>query len=117
MTESRLINRNIVAGRGRTSMRLEPEIWDMLGEICQREAQDMNTMVRQIESAQHTGGRTSAVRVYIAKYFHTAATETGHAAVGHGLLIGRVRNWPAPQLEPPPGGEFRPRYRPQMPAK
>jgi predicted DNA-binding ribbon-helix-helix protein len=90
MAVSRLINRNIVAGRGRTSMRLEPEIWDMLSEICKREARDMSTLVRQIEAAGHVGGRTSAVRVYIAKYFHIAATEHGHAAMGHGLLINRV---------------------------
>jgi hypothetical protein len=28
VTVSRLINRNVVAERGRTSMRLEPELWD-----------------------------------------------------------------------------------------
>jgi hypothetical protein len=27
MTVSRLVNRNVVAERGRTSMRLEPELW------------------------------------------------------------------------------------------
>ena len=27
MTGSRLVNRNVVAGRGRTSMRLEPELF------------------------------------------------------------------------------------------
>jgi len=37
---SRLINRNVVAERGRTSMRLEPELWDALAEICRRERQD-----------------------------------------------------------------------------
>jgi predicted DNA-binding ribbon-helix-helix protein len=90
MTMSRLIIRNIVAERGRTSMRLEPEIWDLLSEICTREALDMSTLVRQIEAAGHAGGRTSAVRVYIVNYFHTAATENGHAAVGHGVLKHRV---------------------------
>jgi predicted DNA-binding ribbon-helix-helix protein len=90
MTVSRLVNRNVVAERGRTSMRLEPELWDMLSEICEREAQDMSTLVRQIEAAGHAGGRTSAVRVYIANYFHVAATENGHAAVGHGSLMRRV---------------------------
>ncbi|MBV8397624.1 MAG: ribbon-helix-helix domain-containing protein, partial [Acetobacteraceae bacterium] len=33
MAKSRLVNRNVVAGRGRTSMRLEPELWDALYEI------------------------------------------------------------------------------------
>ncbi len=90
MTLSRLINRNVVAERGRTSMRLEPELWDMLTEICEREAQDVSTLVRRIEASGHAGGRTSAVRIYIANYFHAAASETGHASVGHGPLLSRI---------------------------
>src|ERR1700710_684735 len=90
MTISRLVHRNVVAERGRTSMRLEPERWDMLSEICEREAQDMSMLVRQIEAAGHAGGRTSAVRVYIANYFKAAATEVGHATVGHGPILRRV---------------------------
>jgi len=86
MSTSRLINRNVVAGRGRTSMRLEPELWDALSEICDREAQDMSTLVRRVEAAGHIGGRTSAVRVYILNYYRDAATDIGHAAVGHGSL-------------------------------
>ncbi len=90
MTLSRLVNRNVVAERGRTSMRLEPELWDMLNEVCEREAQDMSTLVRQIEAAGHVGGRTSAVRVYVANYFKAAATEVGHAGAGHGPLQRRA---------------------------
>jgi hypothetical protein len=30
------------------------------------------------------------VRVYIANYFHVAATEVGHAGSGHGPLLRRV---------------------------
>lgn len=86
MTVSRLINRNVVAERGRTSMRLEPELWEMLSEICERETQDMGTMIRRIEAFGHAGGRTSAVRVFILTYFHLAATEAGHIAAGHGSL-------------------------------
>jgi predicted DNA-binding ribbon-helix-helix protein len=83
---SRLINRNVVAGRGRTSMRLEPELWDALNEICRRERQDINKLVRQIEAIGHEGGRTSAVRVYVLNYFRSAASEAGHGAVNHGSL-------------------------------
>ena len=90
MSLSRLINRNVVAERGRTSMRLEPELWDMLAEICEREAHDMSTLVRQIEASGHAGGRTSAVRVFIVNYFHVAANETGHASAGHGTLMRRI---------------------------
>ena len=82
---SRLVNRNIVAGRGRTSMRLEPELWDALVEICRREGLDPGQLVRRVEQQGHAGGRTSAVRVYLLTYFRTAATESGHAAAGHGV--------------------------------
>jgi predicted DNA-binding ribbon-helix-helix protein len=87
MPTSRLINRNVIAERGRTSMRLEPELWDALAEICEREDQDMSTLVRQVEAAGHTGGRTSAIRVFILNYYRNAATEHGHAGVGHGPIL------------------------------
>ena len=88
MTGSRLINRNVVAGRGRTSMRLEPELWDALQEICERECQDMNQLVRRIEAGGHDGGCTSAVRVFIVEYLRSAATASGHVAAGHGEVRG-----------------------------
>jgi predicted DNA-binding ribbon-helix-helix protein len=83
---SRLINRNVVAERGRTSMRLEPELWEALLEICEREGQDMSSLVRKVEQKGHAGGRTSAVRVFVMSYFRDAATEPGHSASGHGTL-------------------------------
>ena len=81
---SRLVNRNVVAGRGRTSMRLEPELWDALYEICQREQVPIGEIVRRVESRGGPGGRTSAVRVFVMQYFRAAATEQGHAEAGHG---------------------------------
>ena len=86
MTISRLINRNVIAERGRTSMRLEPELWEALLEICEREGQDMSSLVRRIEQRGHAGGRTSAVRVFIISYFRDATNESGHATAGHGAL-------------------------------
>jgi predicted DNA-binding ribbon-helix-helix protein len=87
---SRLINRNVVAARGRTSMRLEPELWDALLEICLREDLDASELVRQIEAKGHAGGRTSAVRVHVLTYYRDAATEHGHLATGHGLHTKRA---------------------------
>jgi predicted DNA-binding ribbon-helix-helix protein len=86
VTVSRLINRNVVAERGRTSMRLEPELWEALLEICEREGQDMSALVRKIEQKGHAGGRTSAVRVFVISYFRDAATDAGHGSSGHGGL-------------------------------
>lgn len=81
---SRLVNRNVTANRGRTSMRLEPELWDALHEICERERLSLGEVVRRIEKRGHPGGRTSAVRVHVLEYFRAAATELGHRSAGHG---------------------------------
>jgi predicted DNA-binding ribbon-helix-helix protein len=67
-------------------MRLEPELWDALSEICRRERQDLNQLVRQVESTGGSGGRTSAVRVFVLRYFREAASEAGHEAANHGVL-------------------------------
>jgi len=77
----------VVAETGRTSMRLEPELWDALLEICEREGQDMSSLVRNIEQSAPPGGRTSAVRVYVMNYYRAAATDAGHMAAGHGSLM------------------------------
>ncbi|HEY1935254.1 MAG TPA: ribbon-helix-helix domain-containing protein [Acetobacteraceae bacterium] len=86
MSVSRLVNRNVVAQRGRTSMRLEPELWDALLEICERERQDVSAVVQRVEQTRHAGGRTSAVRVFVLAYYRAAASEQGHANAGHGTL-------------------------------
>jgi predicted DNA-binding ribbon-helix-helix protein len=65
-------------------MRLEPELWDALYEICEREQLPVGEIVRRAEARGSTGGRTSAVRVFLLEYFRTAATEDGHAGAGHG---------------------------------
>ena len=84
MSTSRLVNRNIMAASGRTSMRLEPEIWDALREMCLREGKDLREMMSMVERGSQGGGRTSAVRVHVLRYYRDAATEAGHIAAGHG---------------------------------
>lgn len=73
MSASRLVNRNVIAARGRTSMRLEPELWDALTDICQREQVRMGELVRRVEAHGHAGGRTSAIRVFILEYYRGGA--------------------------------------------
>ena len=96
MAVSRLVNRNVVAERGRTSMRLEPELWEALQEISERERQEVSALVRRVEANAVGGGRTSAVRVFVLNYFREAATEAGHIAAGHGPLARRVPAAAAP---------------------
>ncbi len=92
---SRLINRNVNALSGRTSMRLEPEMWEALREICLREGIDLGALIQRVEGTGDDGGRTSAVRVHVLQYFRAAATDQGHRDAGHGHhqeMIGITRD-------------------------
>lgn len=80
---SRLISRNVPSPDGRTSMRLEPEMWDAITEIIARERYTLGELVERAERGVAEGGRTSAVRVFVLNYFRTAATEQGHRSAGH----------------------------------
>lgn len=70
---STLINRNIVVAGHRTSMRLEPEMWDALTEICAREKCSVKEICTLIDSSRGSSSLTSAVRVFILAYFRFAA--------------------------------------------
>ncbi len=83
---SRLVNRNVLTVDRRTSMRLEPEFWNALQEICAREALSLSALVQRLESERDAAGRTSTVRVHVLNYFRAAATEAGHREAGHGEM-------------------------------
>ena len=80
-TTSRLINRNVVATHGRTSMRLEPELWDALSDICTQENLSLGEVIQDIEEMGYPGGRTSAVRVYIVQYYRNKPHRARRKAV------------------------------------
>ena len=86
ITASSLINRNIIAETGRSSMRLEPEIWDALFEICRRENMAISALIKKVDGGREVGGRTSAIRVFAFNYFRQAATEDGHCLAKHGIV-------------------------------
>jgi predicted DNA-binding ribbon-helix-helix protein len=83
---STLVNRNVTIGRRRTSLRLEPAMWDALGEICRREEMSQHQLCAMIDERRRASSLTAAIRVFIVNYFRAAATEAGHASIGHGAL-------------------------------
>lgn len=87
-----LINRNVTVNGRRTSIRLEPEMWDAIEEIAKREGVRVNDVVSRIDrTARHrNSGLTARVRVFVLGYFRAAATEQGHMNAGHGLFYGRA---------------------------
>jgi len=82
---SALVSRNVTIGAHRTSVRLEPDMWNGLQEICRREhisLHDVATIVA-VRKPQ-ASSLTAALRVFVMSYFRTAATEDGHSRAGHG---------------------------------
>ncbi|AIB12911.1 hypothetical protein ABAZ39_13120 [Azospirillum argentinense] len=80
--------RNVVVGRGRTSLRLETLFWVALDEICRREGTSMKALVTNVEERGRArwdpdACLSSAVRVYVMQYFQIATTEDGHEQAGH----------------------------------
>jgi predicted DNA-binding ribbon-helix-helix protein len=70
---STLINRNITLKGRRTSLRLEPDMWEALFEICVRENCPIGELCTQIDEAKEDSSLTAAIRVYILIYFRNAA--------------------------------------------
>jgi predicted DNA-binding ribbon-helix-helix protein len=82
---STLVNKNVTIDGRRTSVRLEPVMWNGLAEICWREADTMHAVCSEI--ARHKAADTSltsAIRLFIIAYFRDAATNEGHTRAGHG---------------------------------
>jgi predicted DNA-binding ribbon-helix-helix protein len=81
---STLVNRNVTVAGRRTSMRLEPAMWEALQQICTREAKTLNELVTEIDRQRSESSLTAAIRVYLLRYFRAAATDEGHRLAGHG---------------------------------
>lgn len=64
-------------------MRLQPELWEGLRDVCQRERWTERQLIDAAEAAFPDRPRTSAVRCYLLGYFRSAATEAGHIAAEH----------------------------------
>jgi len=82
---STLVSHNIVVSSHRTSVRLEPEMWDGLQEICRRERVTLHKICTDVSvQKQSETSLTAAIRVFVMRYFRSAATEEGHSRAGHG---------------------------------
>lgn len=89
--QSSLVNRNVFIGDHRTSLRLEPIMWDCLADIARREGMSVHEVCALVDQRRQASSLTAAIRVFVLTYFRAAATEDGHAAVGHGTLYDAAR--------------------------
>lgn len=82
---SSLVSRNVSINNHRTSIRLEPDMWNGLREICRREHISMHELCSMVAGQKGSNtSLTAAIRVFIMAYFRAASTEDGHSRAGHG---------------------------------
>jgi len=77
---SSLVIRNIVVAGHRTSVRLEPVMWDALLEIARQRETNVNRLVTEIDRQRNSSSLTAAIRVYIVDFYRSAAAQAGQAA-------------------------------------
>ena len=76
-----LINRNITVAGLRTSVRLEPEFWNALWEIAERERRSVDDICTAIDATAGELSRTAAIRLFIVSYFDRARADNVHRMV------------------------------------
>lgn len=87
------ITRNVTVSGHRTSIRLDPSIWEALEEITVREVCTVHEICTLVDRHRGNSSLTAALRVFIVAYYRAAATEAGHEQAGHGqspsaILVG-----------------------------
>lgn len=84
-TNTSLVIRNVTVNDKRTSIRLEPEMWQALNDICRRERCSIHNLCTLVSASKEgPGSLTAAIRVFIMAYYRAAATEEGHNGADHG---------------------------------
>ncbi len=76
------IIRNVTVDGRRTSLRLEPAIWDALDDICDKEGLTIHELTTLIDYRRKDISRTSVVRTFVVTYLHDLATERGRLRKG-----------------------------------
>jgi predicted DNA-binding ribbon-helix-helix protein len=71
-SSSLVIHNVVVAGR-RTSVRLEPVMWEALQDIARRQERTVHDVVTQIDRERTASSLTAAIRVYIVGFYRSAA--------------------------------------------
>jgi len=84
-----LQSRNILIDTHRTSMRLEPEMWEALADIARREGISVNALCKRVSNGRKQSSLTSAMRVFVLAYYRCAADRAGEPDLIDFALQGR----------------------------
>ena len=72
---SGLVNHNVVINGRRTSVRIEPQMWDALNEIARREGRTIHDICSEVDADRVQSTFSASLRVYILTYFRSAAKD------------------------------------------
>ncbi|MFC7332478.1 ribbon-helix-helix domain-containing protein [Rhodocista pekingensis] len=72
----RSICKNVTVAGRRTSVRMEPIMWQCLDEICRREGRTVHEIVTLIDRLRGDGGLTAALRIFLVGYLQQAASRS-----------------------------------------
>ncbi len=82
----RPVKRSFSIGGHRTSISLEPPFWNALKEVAARERMPLAKLVGAIDKNRGESGLSSAVRIWLLKYFQARDTSLT-TADGHSTPI------------------------------
>ena len=86
--KSSLVSKNITVCKKRTSVRLEPEMWEALNDVSERETCTVHDLCSLISLRKKPEtSMTAAIRVFLMLYYKAASTEEGHRQSGHGCFV------------------------------
>ena len=71
------LKRSVTIAGHRTSISLEPEFWDALRQIAASEEKPTQRLIEEIDEARSGEGLSSAVRVYVLKYYRDRSDPAG----------------------------------------
>ncbi len=72
---------NVVVAGHRTSVRLEPVMWEALREIARQRRVTVHDLVTHIDRQRSESSLTAAIRVYIVNFYRAAAVLSGQPQV------------------------------------
>jgi len=76
LSDSTLRCQTVRIGTRRTSLRLEPEMWDALETMTRLTGRSLAQVMTEIDLYRQQSSLTSAVRVVILKFFRAAAVDS-----------------------------------------
>lgn len=94
-----LVCRNVKVSGRRTSLRMEPYIWDSLKEICEREGLTLNDICTQIDERRGEANLTASIRVFIVSYFRNAIGIRGFSEDGPSSILRKAMDDAIPPFD------------------